>query len=55
MADNLTHGSELTYAIIGHAMHVHSRLGPGLLESAYQKCLCHTLTKAGVPFRSLVS
>ncbi len=30
----------LTHRIIGLAMRVHTRLGPGLLESAYERCLC---------------
>lgn len=31
----------LTHRIIGLAMRVHTRLGPGLLENAYERCLCH--------------
>lgn len=34
--------------IIGAAMRVHSVLGPGLLESAYEICLFHELGKAGL-------
>ncbi len=34
-----------TREIIGLAMRVHSRLGPGLLESAYERCLCHELQR----------
>lgn len=34
--------------IIGAAMRVHSALGPGLLESAYEVCLFHELSKAGL-------
>lgn len=37
----------LTQAIIGAAMKVHSALGPGLLENAYQACLAYELRKAG--------
>jgi GxxExxY protein len=34
---------ELTYKIIGCAIEVHKQLGPGLLESVYQKCFNHEL------------
>ena len=37
----------LTEAIIGAAIEVHQRLGPGLLESAYRKCLAYELRKRG--------
>ncbi len=33
--------------VIGGAMHVHSTLGPGLLESAYRACLAHELRRRG--------
>jgi len=39
---------ELTQRVIGCAMKVPSALGPGLLESAYQECLCYELLKAGM-------
>lgn len=39
---------ELTEKIIGCAMKVHSTLGPGFLESGYQKALAHKLQKAGL-------
>jgi GxxExxY protein len=39
--------NSLTEAVIGAAMRVHSALGPGLLESAYEACVCHELVKAG--------
>ena len=38
---------ELTQAIIGAAIEVHKRLGPGLLESAYRVCLAYELRKRG--------
>jgi GxxExxY protein len=37
----------LTEKIIGAAIKVHCELGPGLLESAYEACLCYELTPAG--------
>ena len=35
--------NNLTGKIIGAAIEVHKALGPGLLESAYEECLCHEL------------
>ena len=40
--------SELTETIIGCAMRVHSALGPGFLESVYQRALEHELRKTGL-------
>lgn len=45
----LVHGSELTNQIIAFAMRVHTRLGPGLLENAYERCLCYELDRHAVP------
>jgi GxxExxY protein len=39
---------ELTQTVIGCAMKVHTALGPGLLESAYQECLCFELMRTGL-------
>ena len=39
--------NKITEAIIGAAMKVHTALGPGLLEKAYQVCLAHELRKSG--------
>ena len=36
--------NEVTNGIIGSAIEVHKALGPGLLESAYEECLCKELT-----------
>ncbi|MBI5162382.1 MAG: GxxExxY protein [Magnetospirillum sp.] len=44
----------LTDRIIGLAIEVHRVLGPGLLESAYEECLCYELTQAGFPHRRQV-
>src|SRR5467141_2921036 len=40
-----------TSQIIGAAIEVHRQLGPGLLESAYEQCLCHELHLRGLPFK----
>jgi GxxExxY protein len=44
-----------TAAIIGAAIEVHRQLGPGLLESAYEQCLCHELHLRGLPFKCQVN
>ena len=46
--------NELTDAIIGAAIEVHRTLGPGLLESTYQMCLCRELSIRGIPFERQV-
>lgn len=46
---------ELTRQIIGAAIEVHKALGPGLLESAYQKCLTYELNLLDLEVRSEVS
>ena len=46
--------NEITDAIIGSAIEVHQALGPGLLESAYEECLCHELAERGLAFRRQV-
>jgi GxxExxY protein len=40
--------------IIGAAIEVHKILGPGLLESAYEECLCHELKLRNIPFKRQV-
>jgi len=47
--------NELTEKIIGAAIEVHRHLGPGLLESAYDECLCHELNLNGIRFQRQVS
>ena len=41
---------ELTFEIIGAAIEVHRAIGPGLLESAYEECLCKELSLRQIPF-----
>jgi GxxExxY protein len=36
--------------IIGAAIEVHRTLGPGLLEAAYERCLCREFDLQGIPF-----
>jgi GxxExxY protein len=43
-----------TGAIIGAAIEVHRQLGPGLLESVYQRCLEREFDLRGVPYRPQV-
>jgi GxxExxY protein len=38
--------------IVDAAYRVHSAIGPGLLESVYEVCLCHELHKRGTPFQA---
>ncbi len=46
---------DLTEEIIGAAIEVHKALGPGLLESAYEECLCHELKLREIAFNREVS
>ncbi len=46
--------NELTKATIGAAIEVHRSLGPGLLESTYEECLCRELHLRHVPFERQV-
>ncbi len=45
---------KLTEKVIGLAMKVHTALGPGLLESAYESCLCYELKKHQVEHQSQI-
>jgi GxxExxY protein len=47
--------NEIGDGVIAAAMKVHSAVGPGLLESAYELCLAHELTKRGLTIRKQVS
>jgi GxxExxY protein len=46
----MLHDENLTQVIIGAAIAVHKELGPGLLESAYEECLCFELTQLGISY-----
>ena len=43
--------NERTEEIIGAAIEVHRAVGPGLLESAYEECLCRELTLRRIPYQ----
>ena len=45
----------LTERVIGLAIGVHRTIGPGLLESVYEECLCQEFKRAGIRFRRQVS
>lgn len=44
----------ITENVIGAAIEVHKTLGPGLLESAYEQCLCHEFQLRGIGFQRQV-
>jgi len=44
----------ITKLVIGFAIEVHRALGPGLLESAYEECLCYELAKGAIRFQRQV-
>jgi GxxExxY protein len=43
--------NEVTQKIIGCAIEVHKKLGPGLLESAYEECLAYELVRSGLAIK----
>jgi GxxExxY protein len=45
---------DITEAIIGAAIEVHRQVGPGLLESAYEECLCYEFTLRGIQYQRQV-
>jgi GxxExxY protein len=49
------HVEDVAAAIVDSAIKVHKALGPGLLESVYEACLCYELSKRQIPFRRQVS
>jgi GxxExxY protein len=46
--------NEITEKIIGAAIEIHRHLGPGLLESAYEECLCCEMSRCGLRFQRQV-
>jgi len=50
----MSEASLLTGRIISAAIEVHRHLGPGLLESAYEECLCRELEQRGINFERQV-
>jgi GxxExxY protein len=50
----MSEASQLTGRIISAAIEVHRYLGPGLLESAYEQCLCRELHQRGINFERQV-
>jgi GxxExxY protein len=52
MKNSKAYLNELTYKINGAAIEVHKELGPGLLESVYQKCLAHELQNRNIEIQT---
>jgi GxxExxY protein len=46
---------DVSFKVIGAAMEVHRHMGPGLLESSYEECLCRELSHRGIPFTRQVA
>ncbi|HVF46771.1 MAG TPA: GxxExxY protein [Pyrinomonadaceae bacterium] len=46
--------NSLSEMVIGCAIEVHRGIGPGLLESAYEECLCYELSRTGLKFERQV-
>ncbi len=53
--DTETQRDPLTGKVIGLAIEVHRHLGPGLLESAYEECICWELKQAGLSVQRQVA
>ena len=51
MPENLNH---LTESVIGAAIEIHRALGPGLLESVYERAIGIELSERGIPFKTQV-
>jgi len=46
---------DLSFQVIGCAIEVHKNLGPGLLESSYEKCLAYELSNLNIPYKQQFS
>ncbi|HEV3165666.1 MAG TPA: GxxExxY protein [Isosphaeraceae bacterium] len=46
--------NELSHQVVGAAIEVHRHLGPGLLESAYEECVCRELHLRHIPYERQV-
>ena len=46
--------NELTFKVIGCAIEVHKQLGPGLLESVYEKCFLRELALRGIGYKNQI-
>jgi GxxExxY protein len=51
MSGSILIDRDLTEVVIGAAIEVHRTLGPGLLESVYEECMCHELLSRGIRFQ----
>jgi GxxExxY protein len=47
--------NEISSKIIGAAIEFHKQLGPGLLESAYETCLCYELKQSGLDVKQQIA
>lgn len=45
------HTEVLAKEIVDIALKIHTKLGPGLLESVYEKCFCYELSRRGIPYQ----
>jgi len=52
MHPDFERADRLSKEVIGAAIEVHRIMGPGLLESIYEKCLCHELTLRGLQWQN---
>jgi GxxExxY protein len=52
--EEMAHLNQLSRDFIAAAIEVHRELGPGLLESVYEVCLCEELLMRGIPFQTQV-